>query len=156
VLCNRIIDLFLKAFHSQVDESSGVRRVRGEKMLHPGLGSSLDPLDSWQVDTQEIDDVAGLYARQLSDARGPEQLARRLGLLWKKLAGVPRLARLIVDYAQFQLQAAASPSEAVRLREPRLVGRVFAALGWTSARRDDPPRAAYIEDDPLYDRWVDT
>ncbi len=40
-------------------------------MLHPGLGSPLDPLASWPVDTQEIGDVVGLYERHLSDENDP-------------------------------------------------------------------------------------
>jgi hypothetical protein len=40
-------------------------------MVHPGLGSSRDPLASWQVDTQEIDTVVVLYERHLSDTSDP-------------------------------------------------------------------------------------
>ena len=72
-------------------------------MLHPGLGSPLDPLASWQVDTQEIGDVVGLYERHLSDESDPVQFTRRLGMLWKKLGTTPRLARLIVDYAYLRI-----------------------------------------------------
>jgi hypothetical protein len=37
---------------------------RGEEMivLHPDLGSSRDPLSTWQVDTEEIDKVVKLYS----------------------------------------------------------------------------------------------
>jgi hypothetical protein len=124
-------------------------------MLHPGIGSSRDPLASWQVDTQEIDTVVGLYERHLSDASDSERLTMRLGLLWKKLGTAPRLARLIVDYTHWRLQAIGRSSEAGRRGGPRLVGRVLAALRQPISRPDARPPLVFIEDDPLYDQWVD-
>ena len=124
-------------------------------MLHPGLGSPLDPLASWQVDTQEIGDVVGLYERHLSDESDPVQFTRRLGMLWKKLGTTPRLARLIVDYAYLRIQASVSSNESGRRAGPLLLGRVLAALGWNSSRSDARPRPVLVEDDPLYDYWVD-
>ena len=130
-------------------------RAKGPPMLHPGLGSSLDPLASWQVDTQEIDDVVGLYDRNLSDAGDPDRLARRLGVLWKKLATAPRLARLLVDYVNLHPRAAESPNEAGGLDAPLLVGPAFSTSGRPSSRLAAPPRPVFIEDDPMYDRWID-
>ena len=124
-------------------------------MLHPGLGSSRDPLASWQVDTQEIDTVVMLYERHLSDASDPERLTMRLGLLWKKLATAPRLARLIVDYAHFRLQAIGRSSKAGQRGGPRLVGRVLAAFRQPTSRPDARLPRVFIQDDPLYDHWVD-
>jgi hypothetical protein len=124
-------------------------------MLHPSLGSPPDPVPTWQVDTQEIGDLAVLYARRLAGERDPDQLARRLGVLWKKLAAAPRLASLIVGFAQLQMQAAQSPRSGVQPGKSRPFGRILAAIGWTTTRQTALTLPDYSEGDPLYDRWVD-
>lgn len=120
-------------------------------MLHPGLGSSPDPLTAWQIDTQDVTDVITLYNRQLLDTKDPEQHSRRLALLWKKLASTPRLARLIVGYAQMQAQR----RPIVARRSPRFTEQVLANFGWAPSRQAATPRPTIVEDDPLYDRWID-
>ncbi len=124
-------------------------------MLHPALGSSLDPVASWQVDTQEITVVVGLYDRQLSDVSDPQQMAKRLGLLWKKLAPATRLASLLVEYTRLQLENAASSTGAGRQGETGLAARLLAAFHPTSSRDDLRSRVVFIQEDPLYDRWLD-
>lgn len=123
-------------------------------MLHPNLGSANDPMASWQVDTDEIGDVMRFFERRLSDAEDSESLSRRLGLLWKKLASTPRFARLLVEYTQLRVSSSTA-SDTSRHDEPRLVGRMLAALGRTSFRRETVQRVTFAEEDPLYDRWVD-
>ena len=120
-------------------------------MLHPGLGSSDDPLTAWQMDTVEADAVIGLDERHLSDAGDPEPFSRRLGMLWKKLATAPRLALLIVDYANLRLQS----DEPHRRVGPRWVDRVLGALSRPASRPDTRRRSVWAEDDPLYDPWAD-
>lgn len=116
-------------------------------MLHPDLGPSRDPLASWQVDTDEIRDVIGLYSRHVAGVEGSEQLAVRLGLLWKKLGGASRLLRLVWEYAE--MQSCPSPSE----RGARFLGRFLASLGRPPRRRG--PRSPCPEEAPMYDRWLD-
>jgi hypothetical protein len=126
-------------------------------MLHPSLEPSRDPLDVWQVDTDEIGDVMDIYARHLAGVQGPDQQSRRLGLLWKKLGNTTRLARLVWEYTEMQWRQAGAADEVRERGEIRFLGRVLDALG-RSPRRPDPrphPRPAFREDDPLYDHWLD-
>ncbi len=120
-------------------------------MLHPELGNSSDPFSTWRVDTREIESLERLYDHHLDGINDSDHLARRLGLLWKKLGSAPHLARLIVDYAHFRLRDATAENRD-GTRRPR---RGFATFWRSAPNRDEQPRRVFTEDDPLYDRWID-
>ena len=94
-------------------------------MLHPDLGLSCDPFSVWQIDTDEIREVQGIYAAHLAGAEGTEQYGRVLGLLWKKLGGASRLASLVREYAKLRW----NEERAASRDEIRLVGASFRGPG---------------------------
>ncbi len=104
-------------------------------------------LATWQVDTNEIDDVVRFYSLHLGGA--PDQAASRLGLIMKKLAGVPRLAQLVVAYAEMQRQQFLANERKRGSNEIRFVERIRSALG----RAPSAPNNA--ENDSMYDPWID-
>jgi hypothetical protein len=124
-------------------------------MLHPNLGVSRNPWETWQVDTDEIATVACLYAHHLSGVEEPEQVARRLGMLWKKLCGAPRLAGLVLQFAQMRM----SDRSVSRAHRDVVGWRFFDQALWAMVDRPasihERSPSRYAEDDPLYDRWLD-
>ncbi len=119
-------------------------------MLHPNLGNPPGTLDTFQVDTDEIDEVVRLYSRRFSGREHPELVAERLGLVWKKLAGAPRLARLLLMYSD--LRRYSSHDTVMNHGYARIFNRVHTAI----TRSVGPEvRRIKIEDDAMYDHWHD-
>lgn len=125
-------------------------RRKGQALLHPNLGNPPGALDTFQVDTDEIDELLRLYSLHFTGKEQPELAAKRLGLVWKKLAGAPRLARLLLMYADLRRYSGHDAG----------MGHGYAWLFnsvHTAIRRSTQPiiRCVSIEDDAMYDYWLD-
>ncbi len=115
-----------------------------------------NPYSVWQIDTDEVGDVESVFAYHLAGIKNPDTFSDRLGMLWKKLGGAPRLAHLLGVYVEMKVGRKRAANEALERGEVRFLDRLRTAMG-------RPPRPVVSrrvdlrsEDDPLYDRWVDS
>src|SRR5262249_22529560 len=74
--------------------------IEGLAVAHTKLDALREALTTWQVDTDEIDEVVRFYSLHLEGEFN--QASNHFRLVLKKLAGMPRLARLVFVYADMQ------------------------------------------------------